>query len=234
MTCPDGAHTIEKWRGRDVCIECGIEPSKQTVVDLDHANHDPLCPSAYTFGICECALIATVREEERHIRWEEKRISFLEGYETAKKHFATKTLQPPADGRLAVQPTGVEAARESAYVAAVEALSPHFIEGGFCGFDPPHGWLELVLRLHKQLLHNPQYQIVQVKEKFGELRFYATGLTPDQCNLVRAAEQESRAVCQGCGSRENVEARNHGWVATLCVECDAGAPQDAAARGYTP
>lgn len=27
--------------------------------------HDELCPSAYTFGVCECPLIAKVRADER-------------------------------------------------------------------------------------------------------------------------------------------------------------------------
>lgn len=47
--------------------------------------HDDLCPSAYTFGVCECALIETVRNDERTIRWDEKRTSYLEGAEKAYK-----------------------------------------------------------------------------------------------------------------------------------------------------
>lgn len=27
--------------------------------------HDPLCPSAYAFGVCECPLITKVRADER-------------------------------------------------------------------------------------------------------------------------------------------------------------------------
>lgn len=30
-----------------------------------HTNHDWLCPSHYTFTACECALIETVRQDER-------------------------------------------------------------------------------------------------------------------------------------------------------------------------
>lgn len=38
MSCADGEHTIEVWRGRDVCIECGVEPNKpvrKNLADLD-------------------------------------------------------------------------------------------------------------------------------------------------------------------------------------------------------
>lgn len=28
-------------------------------------KHDWLCPSHYTFGVCECDLIATARQDER-------------------------------------------------------------------------------------------------------------------------------------------------------------------------
>lgn len=122
--------------------------------------------------------------------------------------------------------------RSRAQVEAMEILRPRFVETGFVGFDPPYGWLDLIVNLHQKLLDNPEYRIVQVKEKFGGLRFYSQGLTPEQRPLVRAAEEESLAVCQGCGSRENVEMRNHGWVATLCADCNYDAHTSATARGY--
>jgi len=117
-------------------------------------------------------------------------------------------------------------------IEVMEALHPRFVETGFVGFDPPYGWLEIVSRLHARLLDNPHYRIVQVKEKFGGLRFYTQGITEEQRHLVRAAEKESLTVCQGCGSREEVEMRNHGWVATLCADCNDDAHTSATARGY--
>ena len=50
-------------------------------------NHDPLCRRAKIMeslmeGCPECDLIARVREDERMIRQEEKRVSFMEGQET--------------------------------------------------------------------------------------------------------------------------------------------------------
>ena len=122
--------------------------------------------------------------------------------------------------------------RGYAQIEVMEMLRPRFVESGFVGFDPPYGWLDLVVNLHKKLLDNPEYRIVQVKEKFGGLRFYTEGITPEQRPLVRAAEKESLAVCQGCGSREDVQMRNHGWVATMCADCDYDAHTSATARGY--
>ena len=125
-----------------------------------------------------------------------------------------------------------ELMRGHTQIEVMEALRPRFVESGFVGFEAPYGWLEIVVNLHEQLLDNPDYRIVQVKEKFGGLRFYTQGITEEQRPLVRAAEKESLTVCQGCGSREDVEMRNHGWVATLCADCNYDAHTSATARGY--
>lgn len=111
---------------------------------------------------------------------------------------------------------------------ALEIMRPRFIEeNSFVGFDPPFGWVPIVLELHNSLLANPNYRIVQVKEKFGELRFYVEGLTNEERHMVMAAERGSTNICQHCGTKDSVDWRNHGWVATLCDSCDA-----AGARGY--
>lgn len=99
------------------------------------------------------------------------------------------------------------------------------------GFWAPDGWLDLVVEMDTRLRTNPDYRIVQVKEKFGELRFYATGLTADEAEYVRDMETRSLTVCQGCGSTENVAIRHAGWVATMCGSCwqQAQCPRS---RGY--
>lgn len=57
-------------------------------------------------------------------------------------------------------------------------------------------------------------QAVQVKEKFGTLRFYLTRTTPEQDRYVEFAEAMSAKVCEHCGAPG--KRRDGGWVRTLC------------------
>jgi hypothetical protein len=114
-------------------------------------------------------------------------------------------------------------------VDAYALLSPRFAEHRyFCGFYPPAGWIPLVVELDSRLQANPDYRIVQVKEKFGGLCFYTDGLTESEKQIVQAAEEQSYHICQQCGGCDGVELRNYGWYATLCAVCSG----TAANRGY--
>jgi len=95
-------------------------------------------------------------------------------------------------------------------------------------FDPSEGWVHLVLEIHSYLLTNPEYRVNQVKEKFGELRFYASGLSKEEKEHLKGKEEESLTICQECGS-SGAKLRNRGWLATLCDPCDEQAHPT---RGY--
>jgi hypothetical protein len=56
--------------------------------------------------------------------------------------------------------------------------------------------------------------LVQVKEKFGSLRFYYDGGTNEIQNYVTFAESMTYRTCEECGAPG--EARNDGWVKVLC------------------
>lgn len=102
-----------------------------------------------------------------------------------------------------------------------DKLEPRFIAEGFCGFYPPDGWLKLVEETDEVLKNNPNYRIVQVKQKFGELRFYAHGLTGYEQAFVTEMENKSLYICEICGSEnDTVAARNDYWILTLCDECE--------------
>lgn len=63
-------------------------------------------------------------------------------------------------------------------------------------------------------------QIAQVKEKFGELRFYADGATLAQGKRIARAEAESARTCERCGKPGTCGNHNGGyWIKTLCLEC---------------
>ena len=98
-------------------------------------------------------------------------------------------------------------------------LEPYFGRrengGYFIGFYPPVGWYRLILNLHKKLVEeNPTYYIIQVKEKFGGLRYYTGEMTEKGWGLVGAAEKKSSRTCERCGRAGRQTSR--GYIATLC------------------
>ncbi len=59
--------------------------------------------------------------------------------------------------------------------------------------------------------------VVQVKEKFGTLRFYYGGGDSYVSGLVAMAESMSAVTCEECGVPG--ETGGDGWIATLCDSC---------------
>ena len=57
-------------------------------------------------------------------------------------------------------------------------------------------------------------RIDQIKEKFGSLRFYVSGASPEINNYIEFAEAMSSRTCEVCGAPG--EKRSGSWVKTLC------------------
>lgn len=97
------------------------------------------------------------------------------------------------------------------------------------------GWYDLLRSLDTDLRALfPEYRVVQVKEKFGTLRFYIDtleGATDAQRDAVRAritaAEEASATICEWCG--QPGRATSSGWIRVLCASCT-----EKAARGKFP
>lgn len=110
------------------------------------------------------------------------------------------------------------------YREIIEKIQPHFAKQGFCGFDIPQGWIFLVSQLHDRLeVRDPEYVLIQAKEKFGALRYYIeypdSGLYyKEMRDIIGEYEIRSLTTCQGCGDI-NAHHRDAGWVATLCESC---------------
>jgi hypothetical protein len=85
------------------------------------------------------------------------------------------------------------------------------------GFECGDGWFELLKELSEKL--EPYgVEAVQVKEKFGGLRFYLAGGALDEVwDLIDEAEDRSETICEACGEPGIV--RGISWVQTLCDEC---------------
>lgn len=91
------------------------------------------------------------------------------------------------------------------------------------GFLCGDGWFDLVDTLCaglQSLTDNagaPQIVAVQVKEKFGGLRFYVLGASGGQRELISAAELESRNICDVCGQPGKVVDLD-GYYSAKCGE----------------
>jgi hypothetical protein len=59
----------------------------------------------------------------------------------------------------------------------------------------------------------------QIKEKFGEMRFYMGKATKEMHEVARWAELESLKFCEICGL-DNPTIRNDGWIRNLCDSCE--------------
>jgi hypothetical protein len=59
-------------------------------------------------------------------------------------------------------------------------------------------------------------EVMQVKEKFGGLRFYMDGSNDYFDGLIAFAESLSYKTCEVCGKPG--ESNNEGWIKTLCEE----------------
>jgi len=60
---------------------------------------------------------------------------------------------------------------------------------------------------------------LQVKEKFGGLRFYVTDATDAQYVMIGFAESMSYRICENCGTTKDARCWQEGWHRTLCISC---------------
>lgn len=98
------------------------------------------------------------------------------------------------------------------------------------------GWYPLVIATDAELARlDPDYRVLQIKEKFGTLRYYcqASGDDPDP-ELLDAmdaitddAERASALICERCGAPGILHRSHRIRVKTLCTTC-------AGTLGYTP
>lgn len=96
---------------------------------------------------------------------------------------------------------------------------------GFCHDD---GWLNIIDNLCKEIqdycdLKNKQeyveFQVIaiQVKQKWGGLRFYVSSGDDYIYKLITKAEQDSYKICEICGNPG--ELKETGCWITLCESC---------------
>lgn len=113
------------------------------------------------------------------------------------------------------------------------ALEARFAPGWPAWISCGPGWWALLGELDAALAGiDPGYEVHQVKEKFGTLRFYYAESSPDEAKvaamdaLIDAAEAKSALTCEDCGAPGRLSVSAH-WWRTVCEPCGA-------ARGYVP
>lgn len=92
----------------------------------------------------------------------------------------------------------------------------------YCGFSVGEGWNSIIEDLSEKLSKLGGFEVVQVKEKFGTLRFYThnDGNGNEQNviegrRLIREAEIKSSKTCESCGEPGTMQ-NDLSWVKTLC------------------
>lgn len=101
-------------------------------------------------------------------------------------------------------------------------------ERAFGGISVGKGWEKLIRQLCKdidnlykvnnQSVVRKRFQITQIKEKFGGLRFYGDYVLDDRMlDLIDKAEGESLSICENCGAEGELIGEH--WVKTLCDIC---------------
>lgn len=92
------------------------------------------------------------------------------------------------------------------------------------GIEVDDGWFDLIWMLSLALEDETKttgavIEAVQVKEKFGGLRFYVGACTERGHNLINAAERLSEITCEVCGKYGRVTNRDGGyWLKCVCKE----------------
>lgn len=83
------------------------------------------------------------------------------------------------------------------------------------------GWAKLLDETLKNLFDSGwDGHFSQIKQKFGGLRIYISGLNPVQQDIVSGAEKASYTICEFCGKPANAQ---KGWNTTCGdAECTPG------------
>lgn len=105
-----------------------------------------------------------------------------------------------------------------------EEMNPEHFDGWENEVDK--GWGPLV-RLACDYLRNnyPKCRILQVKEKFGGLRFYFSAEAyPEETSkeiyeYIGSLENKSFQTCERCGAPGSPQNVTRYWVKTVCADC---------------
>jgi hypothetical protein len=79
------------------------------------------------------------------------------------------------------------------------------------------GWSGILDRLYDKL--PKKLYVMQVKEKYGSLRFYVGSASNRTFDLISKAEKESETTCEMCEKPGEIK-QIRGWYSCRCPECE--------------
>lgn len=85
------------------------------------------------------------------------------------------------------------------------------------GFECEDGWFDIIWDLSEKIepFASDDFNVFQVKEKFGGLRFYTDGYTDEISAFIREAENKAENTCERCGKPSKIKSKN-GWMSNIC------------------
>jgi Zn finger protein HypA/HybF involved in hydrogenase expression len=92
------------------------------------------------------------------------------------------------------------------------------------GFECADGWLDILEDLFENINkiverdNLIEFQVVQVKEKFGRLCVYTRNTHKEIEQLIREAEKKAAVTCEDCGAKGETQEIGH-WYRTQCPVC---------------
>ena len=92
------------------------------------------------------------------------------------------------------------------------------------GFQCGPGWYPLIERLSADIaaildeMPLEAFRVLQVKQKFGGLRFRVTGSNERILNRIAQAQVEAAHTCEGCGRTSRIRSIDM-WLTTGCESC---------------
>lgn len=108
------------------------------------------------------------------------------------------------------------------------------------GFECDDGWFRIILWLSKAIQNRidtnnrwaekypdqynkiEQVKVVQVKEKFGTLRYYYSGGDQEISGMISFVEYISAFICEKTGKTEDIGFNKKGWVKTHHISLAKG------------
>jgi hypothetical protein len=90
------------------------------------------------------------------------------------------------------------------------------------GFACADGWFCILRDLFVSLkpMAPEGFKVSQVKAKFGTLRVYASGTTPDVYRAIKEAEDKSRRTCEVCGQPGALYEEDSASCRANCLDCE--------------
>lgn len=94
------------------------------------------------------------------------------------------------------------------------------------GYKDNDGWFDLLNKLATKIEANlskqelKDFRVLQVKEKFGGLRFYIENCDNEEVNkFIDEYEDKSYHICEICGDKGSPNQNEFGWIRTICNKC---------------